>query len=114
VGLERGPLSLVSTTEELSKEKKNKAIPVIGRGGLQGCEMLKIPHCLDNRLTYGGKAVSPTHWPHFTPQKHYYFSISGTHFCYMLSKLQGLVPPEGLGTFKNSPHRVSNPREALL
>jgi hypothetical protein len=28
--------------------------------------MLRIPHCLDNRLTDGGKVVSPTHPPHFT------------------------------------------------
>jgi hypothetical protein len=27
-----------------------------------------------------------------------------------LTKPQGLVRPEGLGTFKISPHRVSNPR----
>jgi hypothetical protein len=39
--------------------------------------MLKIPHCLDNRLTDGGKVVSPTHQPHFTPQKHDYFYVSG-------------------------------------
>jgi hypothetical protein len=42
--------------------------------------MLRIPHCLDNRLTNGSKVVSPTHWPHFTPHKHYYFYVSGTHF----------------------------------
>jgi hypothetical protein len=41
---------------------------VAGRGGLYGCEMLRIPCCLDNRLTDGGKVVSPTHRPHFTPQ----------------------------------------------
>jgi hypothetical protein len=45
--------------------------------------MLRIPHCLDNRLIGGGKVVSPTHRPYFTPQKHYYFKVSGTHFCYM-------------------------------
>jgi hypothetical protein len=28
-----------------------KAIPSTGRGGLWGCLMLRIPHCLDNRLT---------------------------------------------------------------
>jgi hypothetical protein len=44
--------------------------------------MLKIPHGLDNRLTDGGKVVSPTHPPHFTPQ--------------------GLVRPEGLGKFKKN------------
>jgi hypothetical protein len=26
--------------------------------------MLRIPHCLDNRLTDCGKVVSPTHWQH--------------------------------------------------
>jgi hypothetical protein len=46
-------------------------------GGLQGCEMLRIPHCLDNRLTDGGKVVSPMHPPHFTPEKHYFY-VSGT------------------------------------
>jgi hypothetical protein len=58
-----------------------EAIPVTGRVGLLGCEMLRIPHCLDNRLTDGGKVVSSTHPPHFTPQKHYYFYVSGCHFC---------------------------------
>jgi hypothetical protein len=48
--------------------------------------MLRIPHCLDNLLTVGGKVVSPTHRPHFTPQKDYYFSASSTHFCQRLSK----------------------------
>jgi hypothetical protein len=41
--------------------------------------MLRIPHCLDNRLTDGGKVVSPTHPPHVTPQKHYYLYVSDTH-----------------------------------
>jgi hypothetical protein len=65
----------------ISKVKVSKAIPVTGLRGLYGCEMLRIPHCLDNRLIDGSKAVSPTHPPHFTPQKHYYFSASRTHFC---------------------------------
>jgi hypothetical protein len=60
---------------------KSKAIPVTGLGGLYGCEMLRIPHCLDNRFTDGGKVVSPMHLPHFTPQKHYYFYVSCTDFC---------------------------------
>jgi hypothetical protein len=49
-----------------------KSVPVTGLGGLQGCEMLRIPHCLGNRLIDGGKVVSPTHQPHFTPQKHFF------------------------------------------
>jgi hypothetical protein len=36
------------------------------------CEMLRILHCLDNRLIDGGEVVSPTHRPHFTFQKHYF------------------------------------------
>jgi hypothetical protein len=57
-----------------------KKKPVTGRGGLQGCDMLRVPHCLDNLLIDGGKVVSPSHRPHFTPQK-FFFNISGTHFC---------------------------------
>jgi hypothetical protein len=49
---------------------------VRGIGVLQGCETLKIPHCLDNRLIDGG-----THPQYFTPQKHDYFDVSGIHFC---------------------------------
>jgi hypothetical protein len=55
-------------------------MPKTGRGGLLGCEMLKIPHCLDNQLTDGGKVVRPTHQLHSTRQKHY-LSASDTHFC---------------------------------
>jgi hypothetical protein len=59
---------------------KSKAIPVTGLGGLQGCEMLRSPHCLDNWLKDGEEFVSPMYQPPSTPQKHY-FSASGTHFC---------------------------------
>jgi hypothetical protein len=48
------------------------AIPVTGHGGLQGCEMLRIPDYLDNRLTGGGKVVSPTNRPLCPIQKHYF------------------------------------------
>jgi hypothetical protein len=43
--------------------------------------MLRITHCLDSQLTGGGKVVSRMHQLFFTPHKHYYFSVSGTHFC---------------------------------
>jgi hypothetical protein len=69
-------------------------------------EMLRIPHCLDSWLMDGGKLVCPMHRPHFTPQKHYYFSVSGTHFCWRLSEPQGLVWPEGLGKLKKFFHLV--------
>jgi hypothetical protein len=35
--------------------KKSKTISVTGRGGLLGCERVRIPHCLDSRLTDGGE-----------------------------------------------------------
>jgi hypothetical protein len=48
--------------------------------------MLRIPHCLESRLTDGGKIVSPTRRPHSTPQTDY-FSASGIHFCQRLSRI---------------------------
>jgi hypothetical protein len=60
--------------------------------------MLRIQQCLESRLKDDGKAVSLTHLPRFTPQKHY-FSAFGAHLCYRLSKPQGQVRPEGLGKF---------------
>jgi hypothetical protein len=71
---------LISTYCPLTYTWTYKAIPATGRGGLlQGCEMLRTPYSLDNRLTDSGNVVSPTHRPRFTPQKHY-FSVSATHF----------------------------------
>jgi hypothetical protein len=32
-------------------KSKSRAIPGTGCGGIEDCEMLMIPHCLDNRLT---------------------------------------------------------------
>jgi hypothetical protein len=55
--------------------KKGNAIPVTGREGPQGCEMLRLPHLLDNQLM-DGEVVSLMQWPPFTPRK-----IPGTHFC---------------------------------
>jgi hypothetical protein len=48
--------------------KEVRAISVKGHGGLWGCEMLRIPHCLYSRLTDSGKVVSPTH-PIYIKQK---------------------------------------------
>jgi hypothetical protein len=61
--------------------------------------MSRIPHCLHNRLTDGDRAL--------LPQKHY-FSASGTHLCYRLSELQGLVRPEGLGKLEKSIHLIGS------
>jgi hypothetical protein len=68
---------LLITFLQYSLILKSKAIPV--SGGLQSCEMLRIPHYIDIWLTDGGEVVSPTHWSHFTPKK-YESSASGTHF----------------------------------
>jgi hypothetical protein len=46
---------------------KDKVIPLTGREGPQGCETLRLPHYLDNRLIDGGKSVSLTCRPPFTP-----------------------------------------------
>jgi hypothetical protein len=67
-----GSTQPLSTIEELLGRKNSS---------LYGCEMFRIARCLDSRLIDGGKVVSPTHQPHFTPQKHYYFNVSGIHFC---------------------------------
>jgi hypothetical protein len=59
-----------SSLERQILKSKSEAIPATGRGGAYGCEMLRIPHCLDNRLTDGGKLASPKHRPRSTPHKH--------------------------------------------
>jgi hypothetical protein len=51
-------------------------IPVTSHEGPQGCEMSRLQHFKDNRLTDGGEVVSLRHRPPFTPRK-----IPGTHFC---------------------------------
>jgi hypothetical protein len=50
--------------------------------------MSRPSHFLDTLLTDGGKVVSLTRWPLFTPRK-----ISGTHSCERLSRLCYRVPP---------------------
>jgi hypothetical protein len=47
----------------------------VSRGGPQGCEMSRISHCLDNRLSDGGEAVSLTRRPRFTPQEYFWYSF---------------------------------------
>jgi hypothetical protein len=57
---------------------KNKDIPITSRGSLYGCEMLKIPHCLDNRLTVNCEILvicSSTYSPVRTSQEAHSVSI---------------------------------------
>jgi hypothetical protein len=42
-----------------------------------------VSNCLDNRLTDGGKVISPTHRPHLTPQKHLSFVAYGGFYIYL-------------------------------
>jgi hypothetical protein len=66
-------------------KKEIKAIHVRGRGGPEGCEMSRLPHFLDNRLTDGGEVVSLTRRPHLYPPR----KIPGTRFFKRLSRPQG-------------------------
>jgi hypothetical protein len=59
----------------VSGKKKGKAIPVPGHGDPQGCETLRFPQYLDNWLTDGGKVVSLTCRPPFTPQEGSWYSF---------------------------------------
>jgi hypothetical protein len=56
-------------------EEYSKTILVTGRGGLQGFEILRIPHCLDNRITNGGEVVSLKRRPRFTPRTIFWYPI---------------------------------------
>jgi hypothetical protein len=77
--------------------KKGKATLLTDRGGAQGCETSRLPHFLDNRLTYGGEVVSLTHRPPFTSRK-----IAGTHFCSRLSRPQGRSAAGRIRSFEES------------
>jgi hypothetical protein len=66
--------------------------------------MLRILHCLDNPLTNGGKAVSPTHRPRFSSRNiifllliHISVRVNPRAYCGKLKKI-------------NSPDSVSNPQ----
>jgi hypothetical protein len=61
---------------------------------------LRLPHYLDKRLIDGGKVVSPTRQPHFTPKFLYFFKDSWYSFLLKAESTPGPVRPEGLGQFK--------------
>jgi hypothetical protein len=67
---------------------------ITGRGGLKACEMLRIPHCLDSRLTDGGKVGSlMCRQSFYSPHSIFMLLVL---ICYRLRKFQGLVRPEVL------------------
>jgi hypothetical protein len=76
--IDPGQCSLPFSPESFvfSSAVKRKTIPVTGGRGLQGCEMSRTPHFLDNRLREGGEVVRLTRRPRFTPQKHFLVLIS--------------------------------------
>jgi hypothetical protein len=57
----------------VKKKKKGKAIPVTGREGL--CAVEAPTFSLDSRLIDGGKVVSLTLRPPFTPQEDSWYSF---------------------------------------
>jgi hypothetical protein len=60
-----------------------------------GCETLRIPECLDNRLTDIGEVVSLTHRPRFIlPEGSWYSFVRG------LVIIKAVVRLEGLGKLK--------------
>jgi hypothetical protein len=64
--------------------KKSKAIPVTGLAGLLGCEMLRIQHCLGNRLTVNCEILatcSSTYSPLRTSQEAHSISIKKSYPC---------------------------------
>jgi hypothetical protein len=55
-----------------------EVIPVIGRGGLLGCENSKLPNFLNYGFTDGGEIVGLMHQPLLTPPPR---KIPDIHFC---------------------------------
>ena len=68
---------------------KGKAVPLQAWGGPEGSRKLKFPDFMKTAQD-GGKVVSLTHRPLLPPG-----NAPGTHFCYSLSRPQGLVQSEG-------------------
>jgi hypothetical protein len=67
--------------------RQSEVIPVRGRGGLQGCDMLRVPHYVDTRLTDDGEFVCFARRPESTPHKYFLVTISVRG-----SEAQGQVP----------------------
>jgi hypothetical protein len=54
------------------KVKKKVKISLLQAMEAHRVERLRLPHYLDKRLIDGGKVVSPTRRPHFTPRFLYF------------------------------------------
>jgi hypothetical protein len=84
--------------------KQSKAIPVTGRGGLEGCEMLRIHivYIIGSQMAVRLSVLM--HRSRFAHQKHY-FSAPDSHFCYRLSGLTTTLPSAlSLSFTSNSGH----------
>jgi hypothetical protein len=81
------PTTFRPVTERESKNKKSEAITVTDRGGLYGCEMLKIPYCLDNRLTDGGRLSALRAGPLYQKKNFWYSFLLETESTSPPSKL---------------------------
>jgi hypothetical protein len=57
------------------KVKRVKLSLLAGSGSPQGSETSRLPHFLENRLTNGGKVVSLTRRPPFTPREDTWYSF---------------------------------------
>jgi hypothetical protein len=55
--------------------QKNRAIPVTDRGGLQGCEIFRIPHYEDNPLTGVGEVLSLSPTALYSPEIYLLLSL---------------------------------------
>jgi hypothetical protein len=68
-------------------------------------DLLRIPHCLDSRLTDGGKLVSSKHRPHSTPQNIIFLFLVLISVRSWVSP-QSLVRPEWVGKLEKFIHLI--------
>jgi hypothetical protein len=73
-----------------------------------GCEMSRLPHFLDNRLTHGGEAVSRMHRPPLTPRR-----IPSINFYYRLSRPQGHSAAGRVRSIEKSSDLIGNRTSGL-
>ena len=77
-------------------KKKGKAVPLRAWSGPEGSRKLRFPDFVTTAQE-GGKVVSLKHRPHLPPG-----NPPGTHFCYSLSRPQGLSAIGRYMSMKNS------------